>query len=150
MSDPKDTVEFIATLTADIISAHVSNNSVSSGDLPGLISSVYASLAGLGGAPAAVEPEKLVPAVSIRSSIKADHLVCLYDGTKFKMLKRHLRTDHDMTPDEYRAQWGLSADYPMVASNYAETRRALAVSIGLGTKGRGGGRKPGKKAAAKR
>lgn len=150
MTDPKNTVEFIATLTADIVSAHVSSNSVSSGELPGLISSVYASLAGLGGAPAAAEEEKLVPAVSVRSSIKPDHLVCLYEGKKFKMLKRHLRTDHDMTPEDYRAQWGLSASYPMVAPNYAETRRALAVSIGLGSKGRGGGRKPGKKPAAKR
>lgn len=150
MVDPKDTAEFIATLTADIVSAHVSNNSVSTGDLPGLISSVYASLAGLGGAPAAAEPEKLVPAVSIRSSIKPDYIVCLEDGKKLKMLKRHLMTHFGMTPDEYRTKWGLPADYPMVSPNYAETRRALAVKIGLGSKGRGGGRKPAKKPAAKR
>ena len=149
MSDTSDTTEFLATLTADIVSAHLSNNSVSTGDLPGLISSVYASLAGLGGAPAPVE-EKLVPAVSIRSSIKPDYIVCLEDGKKLKMLKRHLITSYGMTPEEYRIKWGLPADYPMVAPNYAEQRRTLAKQIGLGTKGRGGGRKPGRKPAAKR
>ena len=149
MSDTSDTTEFLATLTADIVSAHVSNNSVSTGDLPGLISSVYASLAGLGGAPAPVE-EKPVPAVSIRSSVKPDYIVCLEDGKKLKMLKRHLMTHFEMTPEEYRAKWGLPADYPMVAPNYAEQRRTLAKQIGLGTKGRGGGRKPGRKPAAKR
>lgn len=149
MSDTSDTTEFLATLTADIVSAHVSNNNVSTGDLPGLISSVYASLAGLGGAPAPVE-EKPVPAVSIRSSIKPDYIVCLEDGKKLKMLKRHLMTHFEMTPEEYRAKWGLPADYPMVAPNYAEQRRTLAKQIGLGTKGRGGGRKPGRKPAAKR
>lgn len=142
MADINESQEFLATLTADIVSAHVSNNSVSSGELPNLISSVYASLAGLGGAPAPVE-EKLVPAVSIRSSIKPDYIVCLEDGKKLKMLKRHLMTHYGMTPDDYRAKWGLPADYPMVAPNYAEQRRSLAKQIGLGTKGRGGGRKPG-------
>ena len=142
MADINESQEFLATLTADIVSAHVSNNSVSSGELPNLISSVYASLAGLGGAPAPVE-EKLVPAVSIRSSIKPDYIVCLEDGKKLKMLKRHLMTHYGMTPDDYRAKWNLPADYPMVAPNYAEQRRSLAKQIGLGTKGRGGGRKPG-------
>ena len=149
MTESNDATEFLATLTADIVSAHVSNNSVSAGELPGLITSVFSSLAGLGGAPAPVE-EKPVPAVSIRSSIKPDYLVCLEDGKKLKMLKRHLMTHFDMTPDEYRTKWGLPADYPMVAPNYAEQRRTLAKQIGLGTKGRGGGRKPGRKPAAKR
>ena len=142
MAEINESQEFLATLTADIVSAHVSNNSVSSAELPGLISSVYGSLAGLGGAPVVVE-EKPVPAVSIRSSIKPDYIVCLEDGKRLKMLKRHLMTHYGMTPDDYRAKWGLAADYPMVAPNYAEQRRTLAKQIGLGTKGRGGGRKPG-------
>lgn len=142
MAEISESQEFLATLTADIVSAHVSNNSVSSAELPGLISSVYGSLAGLGGAPVVVE-EKPVPAVSIRSSIKPDYIVCLEDGKRLKMLKRHLMTHYGMTPDDYRTKWGLAADYPMVAPNYAEQRRTLAKQIGLGTKGRGGGRKPG-------
>ena len=142
MAEISESQEFLATLTADIVSAHVSNNSVSSAELPNLISSVYGSLAGLGGAPVVVE-EKPVPAVSIRSSIKPDYIVCLEDGKRLKMLKRHLMTHYGMTPDDYRAKWGLAADYPMVAPNYAEQRRTLAKQIGLGTKGRGGGRKPG-------
>lgn len=144
MADTNDTQEFLATLTADIVSAHVSNNSVSTGELPSLIQSVYASLSGLGSAPVAVE-EKQQPAVSVRSSIKPDYIVCLEDGKKLKMLKRHLMTHYGMTPDEYRTKWGLPSDYPMVAPNYAEQRRSLAKQIGLGTKGRGGGRKPGRK-----
>jgi len=133
MTETNETREFLATLTADIVSAHVSNNSVSPTDLPGLIHSVYNSLAGLGGAPAVVE-EKPVPAVSIRSSIKPDYIVCLEDGKKLKMLKRHLMTHYGMTPDDYRAKWGLPRDYPMVAPNYAEQRRSLAMQIGLGRK----------------
>jgi predicted transcriptional regulator len=140
MTETNDTQEFLATLTADIVSAHVSNNSVATADLPHLIQSVYASLSGLSGpAPAPVEPQQ--PAVSIRSSIKPDYIVCLEDGKKLKMLKRHLMTHYGMTPDDYRTKWGLAADYPMVAPNYAEQRRVLAKQIGLGTKGRGGGRK---------
>jgi predicted transcriptional regulator len=142
MADNNDAQEFLATLTADIVSAHVSNNSVNTAELPGLISSVYASLAGLGGVSVIVE-EKQVPAVSVRSSIKPDYIVCLEDGKRLKMLKRHLMTHYGMTPDDYRTKWGLAADYPMVAPNYAEQRRMLAKQIGLGTKGRGGGRKPG-------
>lgn len=133
MSETNDTQEFLATLTADIVSAHVSNNSVAPSELPGLITNVFNSLAGLGGAPAA-PAEKPVPAVSIRSSIKQDHIVCLEDGKKLKMLKRHLMTHYKMTPDQYRAKWGLAADYPMVSPNYAEQRRVLAKKIGLGTK----------------
>lgn len=139
MSDPNDTSEMLVTLTADIVAAHVSNNSVAISDLSLLINNVHAALSGLGDAP--VVEEKPVPAVSVRSSVKPDYIICLEDGKKLKMLRRHLMTHYGMTPDDYRAKWGLPADYPMVAPNYAEKRRALAKAIGLGTKGRGGGRK---------
>jgi predicted transcriptional regulator len=118
---------------ADIVSAHVSNNSVSAADLPGLIQSVYASLAALGQVPEPVE-ENLTPAVSIRASVKPDAVTCLECGARMKMLKRHLGTDHGMTPAEYRARWNLPADYPMVAPDYAAKRKELAVRIGLGRK----------------
>ncbi len=132
--------ETLITLTADIVSAHVSNNSVAVNDLPTLIQNVHNALTGLGGS--AEEPEvKPEPAVSVRSSVKPDYIVCLEDGKKLKMLKRHLMTHYQMTPDEYRQKWGLSADYPMVAPNYAEQRRTLAKKIGLGTKRRRTGRK---------
>ncbi len=144
MTEPNDTQEFLATLTADIISAHVSNNSVSPSDLPGMIQSVYSALSGLSG-PQTVKVEVQKPAVSVRASIKPDYIICLEDGKKLKMLKRHLRTHFDMSPDDYRAKWGLPADYPMVASDYSETRRMLAKQIGLGTKGRGAGRKRARK-----
>ena len=123
--------ETLITLTSDIVAAHVSNNSVSVGDLPALISNVYSALAALGNAAPVVEvlPE---PAVSIRSSVKPDHIVCLEDGKKLKMLKRHLMTHYNLTPDQYRARWSLPSDYPMVAPNYAEKRRELAKKIGLG------------------
>ena len=131
--------EMLVTLTADIVAAHVSNNSVAISDVPLVIRSVHDALSGLGGA---VEPEvKQEPAVSIRASVKPDYIVCLEDGRKLKMLRRHLMTRYGMTPDDYRAKWNLPADYPMVAPNYAEQRSALAKKIGLGTKGRGGGRK---------
>lgn len=139
MSAQADSNELLVTLTADIVAAHVSNNSVAIADLSSLINNVHAALTTLGNAP--VEEEKLVPAVSIRASVKPDHIVCLEDGKKLKMLRRHLMTHYNLTPDEYRAKWGLPADYPMVAPSYAEKRRALAKEIGLGTKGRGGGRK---------
>ena len=131
----EDANETLLTLTADIVAAHVSNNNVPISDLPGMISKVHAALAGLG-EPAAVEEVPLQPAVSIRSSIKPDYIVCLEDGKKLKMLKRHLMTHYQMTPDQYRAKWNLPADYPMVAPNYAEQRRTLAKKIGLGTKRR--------------
>lgn len=132
MSENENNQETLITLTADIVSAHVSNNSVSVNDLPQLIQNVHAALAGLSGS--GQEPEvKQQPAVSIRSSIKPDYIVCLEDGKKLKMLKRHLMTHYNMTPDEYRQKWGLPADYPMVAPNYAEQRRSLAKKIGLGT-----------------
>ena len=128
--------EMLITLTADIVTAHVANNNVDGETLPGLIESVYGALSGLG-TEETVE-ERPEPAVTVRASVKSDHLVCLEDGKKMKMLKRHLMTDHGMTPEEYRARWNLPADYPMVAPNYAEKRRELAKKIGLG-------RKPGQK-----
>jgi predicted transcriptional regulator len=137
-----DMNETLITLTSDIVAAHVSNNSVAVGELGTLISSVYGALAGLGQA-AVVEEKALEPAVSIRSSIKPDYIVCLEDGKKLKMLKRHLMTHYNLTPDQYRARWGLASDYPMVAPNYAEKRRELAKKIGLGRKpGVKRGRKP--------
>ena len=123
----------LLALTADIVSSHFANNSVAAGDVPGIIQNVYATLAGLG-SPVEVVVERQEPAVSIRASIKPDFIVCLEDGKKLKMLKRHLMTHYGMTPDQYRAKWGLPADYPLVAPNYAEQRRMLAKSIGLGTK----------------
>lgn len=135
MESAQDMTETLITLTADIVSAHVSNNSVAVNDLPLLIQNVHNALSGLDGQSA--EPEaRPEPAVSIRSSIKPDYIVCLEDGKKLKMLKRHLMTHYQMTPDEYRQKWGLNSDYPMVAPNYAEQRRTLAKKIGLGTKRR--------------
>ena len=136
MADIDEMQETFITLTADIVAAHVSNNSVAVNDLPTLISNVHGALAGLVGAAPAAPEVKQEPAVSIRASIKPDYVVCLEDGKKLKMLKRHLMTHYNMTPDQYRAKWGLPADYPMVAPNYAEQRRTLAKSIGLGTKRR--------------
>lgn len=138
-NDVQSDINFIE-LTADIVSAHVSNNSVAISDLPVIIQKVHDALSGLQH-PTVEEPVPLVPAVSIRTSVKPDYIVCLDDGKRLKMLRRHLMTHYGMTPDDYRTKWGLPADYPMVAPNYAEKRRALAKQIGLGTKGRGGGRK---------
>ncbi len=136
--------ETLITLTSDIVAAHVSNNDVGVDDVPGLITNVFGALASLGSAaePAEERPE---PAVSVRASVKPDYIVCLEDGKKLKMLKRYLRTNFDMTPEEYRARWNLPSDYPMVAPNYAEKRRDLAKKIGLGRKP-GSGR-PKRKAA---
>ena len=125
----------LITLTADIVAAHVSNNSVAVNDLPQLIQNVHGALALISGSGAAAEA-KPEPKVPIRSSVKPDYIVCLEDGKRLKMLKRHLMTHYQMTPDQYRQKWGLAADYPMVAPNYAEQRRTLAKSIGLGTKRR--------------
>jgi predicted transcriptional regulator len=125
--------ETLITLTSDIVAAHVSNNTVSVDDIGDLIGNVYSALASLGQAAVAVEV-KPEPAVSIRASIKPDYIVCLEDGKKLKMLKRHLMTHYQMTPDQYRARWNLASDYPMVAPNYAEKRRELAKKIGLGRK----------------
>lgn len=125
--------EALITLTSDIVAAHVSNNDVAVGDVPALITSVFGALAQLGQAVTEIE-QKPEPAVSVRSSVKPDYIVCLEDGKKLKMLKRYLRTNYSMSPEEYRARWGLPADYPMVAPNYAEKRRDLAKKIGLGRK----------------
>jgi predicted transcriptional regulator len=135
MSEVESGEDTLLTLTADIVAAHVSNNSVAVNDLPNLIQNVHAALSGISGNGSAAEA-KPEPKVSIRASIKPDYIVCLEDGKKLKMLKRHLMTHYNMTPDQYRQKWGLSADYPMVAPNYAEQRRTLAKSIGLGTKRR--------------
>ncbi len=133
MIDNEGAEDMLLTLTADIVAAHVSNNSVAVNDLPQLIQNVHAALSGISGQSSEPE-EKPQPKVAIRSSVKPDYIVCLEDGKKQKMLKRHLMTNHNMTPAEYRERWGLPADYPMVAPNYAEQRRTLAKSIGLGTK----------------
>jgi predicted transcriptional regulator len=133
MAEVESTDDTLLTLTADIVAAHVSNNSVAVNDLPNLIQNVHSALSGIAGSSAAVEP-KPEPKVSIRASIKPDYIVCLEDGKKLKMLKRHLMTHYNMTPDQYRQKWGLASDYPMVAPNYAEQRRTLAKSIGLGTR----------------
>lgn len=134
-----DSAEMLITLTADIVAAHVSNNSVAISDLPVLISNVHQALAGLSNEKSApvIAPE---PAVPVRLSVKKDYIVCLDDGKKLKMLKRHLMTHYGMTPDDYRAKWSLPADYPMVAPAYAEQRRLLAKAIGLG-RAPGSGRK---------
>jgi predicted transcriptional regulator len=123
----------LLTLTADIVSSHVANNTVAVSDLPNLIENVFSTLSRLGPDARPVE-QKQEPAVSVRASVKPDYIVCLEDGKKLKMLKRHLMTHYNMTPEEYRAKWNLPADYPMVAPNYAQQRRTLAKKIGLGTK----------------
>jgi predicted transcriptional regulator len=123
----------LLSLTSEIVSSHVANNSVAIADLPDLIQSVYAKLADLSDGHVAA-PEALVPAVPIKKSVTADYLVCLEDGKKLKTLKRHLMTSYNMTPEEYRARWGLKADYPMVSPNYAKKRQELAKKIGLGRK----------------
>lgn len=124
-------------LTSEIVAAHVSNNSVPSSELSGLIEQVYRTLESVGKT-AEPEEDKPIPAVSVKKSIHPDYLVCLEDGKKLKMLKRHLKTAYDMTPDEYRERWGLPSDYPMVAPNYARQRSKLAKDIGLGRRARKG------------
>jgi predicted transcriptional regulator len=128
----------ILALTTEIVAAHVSNNTVSVGDLPHLINQVYQSLStiGTGAAPVVERPQ---PAVSVKKSITPDYIVCLEDGKKLKMLKRHLKTAYNMTPEDYRERWSLAADYPMVAPNYAKQRSRLAKEIGLGTRARKAG-----------
>lgn len=120
-------------LTAEIVAAHLSSNTVAANDVASLIKSVHGALSGLG-APVPEPEVKQEPAVSIRASVKPDYIVCLEDGKKLKMLKRHLMTHYQMTPGEYRAKWNLPADYPMVAPNYANQRKELALKIGLGQK----------------
>ena len=132
MVEQTDKSELLA-LTTDIVASHVANNSVSVAELPQLIQQVYGALAVVGGLvqPA---PERPKPAVPIKKSITPDYIVCLEDGKKLKMLKRHIKNRYDLTPDAYRERWGLSSDYPMVAPNYASQRSDLAKKIGLGTK----------------
>lgn len=119
-------------LAADIVSAYVSNNSVTATDLPSLIGDVHSALLRVssGGGEAPSEAPK--PAVSVKKSVTPDHIICLEDGKKFKSLKRHLRTQYNLSPEEYREKWGLPSDYPMVAPNYAEARSQLAKQMGLG------------------
>ncbi len=146
MSDQSTDHTALMTHTAEIVSAHVSHNAVAANDLPDMIVAVFAKLSDLGKPPTAPEVE-LTPAVPIKKSVQDDYLVCLEDGKKLKMLKRHLATAYGMTPEEYRAKWGLPYDYPMVAPSYSETRKALAVKIGLGRKPKVA---PAAKAPAKR
>ncbi|MGM0559465.1 MAG: MucR family transcriptional regulator [Pseudomonadota bacterium] len=127
--EPK--ISELLSLTSNIVAAHVSNNAVAPADVPGLIREVYSTLANVG-QDTVKEPEKPTPAVAIKKSITPDYLICLEDGKKLKMLKRHLKTAYNMTPEEYREKWGLPADYPMVAPNYARQRSKLAKDIGLG------------------
>ena len=142
--------EALINLVADIVSAHVSNNNVAVGDVAVLVQNVHAALAGLGSEAAAPQPASREPAVSVRSSIKPEAIVCLVCGSKNKMLKRHLQTAHGLTPADYRAEFGLKNDYPMVAPNYSEQRATLARSIGLGSKENRDKRAAAKPAAAKR
>jgi predicted transcriptional regulator len=127
--------EELLSLTSDIVAAHVSNNTVAVSDLPGLIEQVYKTLSNVGGAGDAAA-DRPTPAVPIKKSITPDFIICLEDGKKLKMLKRHLKTAYDMSPDDYRERWGLPSDYPMVAPNYAKQRSRLAKAIGLGTQQR--------------
>ena len=131
MSNNTSSATFIE-LTASIVSAYVSNNSVPSADLPTLIAEVHRALSSTQQGVVKTEPEPLKPAVNPKKSVFPDYIVCLEDGKKFKSLKRHLRTHYDLSPEEYREKWGLPADYPMVAPNYAAARSALAKKMGLG------------------
>lgn len=119
-------------LTAEIVSAYVSNNPVPAGDMPSLINQVYGALQRISTGHNEAQPEPLKPAISIKKSITPDYIICLEDGKKFKSLKRHLRTQYNMTPEQYREKWGLPPDYPMVAPNYAAARSQLAKQMGLG------------------
>lgn len=133
MTEPMENAD-VLELTAQIVSAHVSHNLVHSDALPALIQDVYRTLADVGRE--LVPLDRPQPAVAVRKSVFPDHIVCLEDGKKLKMLKRHLKTVYNMTPDQYRERWGLPADYPMVAPEYAQHRSVLAKQIGLGTKPR--------------
>jgi len=131
MSDTTASGNYIE-LTAEIVSAYVSNNTVAAGEIPSLISQVHAALTRVSGKSGDTSTEPLKPAISVKKSITPEHIVCLEDGKKFKSLKRHLRTQYNMTPEQYREKWGLGADYPMVAPNYAAARSQLAKQMGLG------------------
>ena len=131
--DDKNT---LIDMTAEIVSAYVGKNEISAAELPALIQQVYSSLSDVSQGLVIADTEPAKPAISVKRSITADYLVCLEDGKKFKSLKRHLRAHYDMSPEEYRAKWGLPKDYPMVAPNYATARSALAKQMGLGQKGK--------------
>ncbi|MGB3643089.1 MAG: MucR family transcriptional regulator [Mesorhizobium sp.] len=133
MSDTSEKNETHLEMTADIVSAYVSNNQVPAAELPSLIASISATISRLASPPKA-EVEVQAPAVNPKRSVRGDHIVCLEDGLQFKSLKRHLMTQHALTPDEYRAKWNLPADYPMVAPEYAAARSELAKKTGLGRK----------------
>lgn len=126
----------LVTLTADIVAAHVSNNSVAVGDIGNLVQRVHEALSGLGEEAAPAEPEKAAPAMSARASVKSDSLGCMVCGARQKTLKRHLQSAHGMTPAQYRTEFGLPDSYPMVAPDYSEARKQMAIKIGLGTKRR--------------
>jgi len=134
MAEKPDHTDLL-TLTTEIVSSHLSNNQVPTDEIPGLIQKVYKTLANVNGESVAMS-ERPQPAVPIKKSVTPEYIVCLEDGKKLKMLKRHLKTAYNMTPEEYRERWGLPADYPMVAPNYAQQRSKLAKEIGLGTTGR--------------
>ncbi len=131
MSDTPANGNYIE-LTAEIVSAYVSNNTVPASEIPGLISQVHTALARVSGKSGEAPAEPLKPAVSVKKSITPEYIICLEDGKKFKSLKRHLRTQYNMTPEQYRDKWSLGADYPMVAPNYAAARSQLAKQMGLG------------------
>ena len=137
VSEQQNTPNYIE-LAADLVSAFVSNNPVPAADLPALIGNVHAALTKVANATSAQQPpeEPKAPAVSVKKSVQPDYIVCLEDGKRFKSLKRHLRTVYDLTPEQYRAKWGLAHDYPMVAPNYAAARSELAKQLGLGQKRR--------------
>ena len=131
MDDDNGNADYIE-LTADIVSAYLTNNTVAVGDLPSLIGEVHAALQRVSSGSMEAPAEAPKPAVPVKKSITPDHIICLEDGKKFKSLKRHLRTQYNMSPEEYREKWGLASDYPMVAPNYAQARSALAKQMGLG------------------
>jgi predicted transcriptional regulator len=131
----------ILSLTTDIVSAHLSNNQMPADEIPALITKIYRTLVNVNGESSGVSSERPQPAVPIKRSVTPEYIICLEDGKKLKMLKRHLKTAYDMSPEEYRDRWGLPADYPMVAPSYANQRSRLAKDIGLGTRGRPAGKK---------
>ena len=145
MTDTMEEKPELLEMTADIVSAYVSNNTIAAETLPSLIANIHSALSQVSGGAVEPEPEPKEPAVPVRKSITPDYLICLEDGRKFKSLKRHLRTKYNMSPEEYRAKWGLAKDYPMVAPNYAKARSDLAKQMGLGQ----GGRKPARAATGR-
>lgn len=128
--------ENLLSLTTEIVSAYVSNNTVTTSEIPTIIEQVFKTLSNVDGEGSVIAADRPQPAVPIKRSITPDYIICLEDGKKLKMLRRHLKTAYNMSPEEYRERWGLPADYPMVAPNYAKQRSKLAKDIGLGTKGR--------------